>query len=182
MTKALWLTILMLATGLIAAGCGDDDDDGGDAPTKEEFIVQANQICSDSDVAFSDAFLKTFGQPDQPRSAVKEEQFATEVAIPNLEKQFDRIDELTPPEGDEDQIQQIVDSAREGIWRARRTRACSLVRRTRSRRLPRWPRTTASRPALHKRSTRFRRCGARLEPRSRRSSALDEAAVVKSHS
>ena len=44
MTKALWLTILMLATGLIAAGCGDDDDDGGDAPTKEEFIVQANQI------------------------------------------------------------------------------------------------------------------------------------------
>jgi hypothetical protein len=116
--KALWLLVLALATGLVAAGCGDDDDDGeggGDAPTKEEFIAEADQICSDGDAELEAAAEETFGQSDQPPSAAEQEQFAAESVIPNIQDQVDRIDELTPPEGDEDEIQAIVDAAQEDL-------------------------------------------------------------------
>jgi hypothetical protein len=115
--KALWLLVLALATGLVAAGCGDDDDDGdgGDAPTKEEFIAEADQICSDGDAEIEAAAEETFGESDQPPTAAEQEQFAADEVIPNIQEQVDGIDELTPPEGDEDQIQAIVDSAQEDL-------------------------------------------------------------------
>ena len=116
--NALWLLAAVLAIGLIAAGCGDDDDDGdegGDAPTKEEFIAEADQICSDGDAEIEAAAEETFGQSDQPPTAAEQEQFAADEVIPNIQEQVDGIDELTPPEGDEDQVQAIVDAAREGL-------------------------------------------------------------------
>jgi hypothetical protein len=120
--KALWLLVLALATGLIAAGCGDDDDDGddgGDAPTKTEFIAEADQICSDGDAEIEAAAEETFGQSDQPPAPAEQERFASETVIPNIEEQVNGVDELTPPEGDEDQIQALVDAAREGIERGK---------------------------------------------------------------
>lgn len=118
MKKALWMLVLVLATGLIAAGCGDDDDDGddgGDAPTKEEFIAEADQICSDGDAEIEAAAEETFGQSDRPPTPEEQEAFASETVIPNIEEQVNGVDELTPPEGDEDEIQAIVDAANEGL-------------------------------------------------------------------
>lgn len=120
MKKALWLLALALAlaTGLIAAGCGDDDDDGGDggeALTKQEFITEADQICSDGNAEIEAAAEQTFGQSDQPPSATEQEQFAADTVIPNIQSQVDQIGDLAPPEGDEDQIQAILDAAREGL-------------------------------------------------------------------
>ena len=116
--NALWLLVLALAMSLIAAGCGDDDDDGdggGDAPTKEEFIAEADQVCSDGDAEIEAAAEETFGQSNQPPTPAEQEQFASEQVIPNIEEQVDGVDELTPPEGDEDEIQAIVDAANEGL-------------------------------------------------------------------
>lgn len=118
MKKALWLLVIAFAAGLIAAGCGDDDDDGGDegeAPTKQEFIAQADRICSESDARIESAAEERFGQSNQEPSAAEQEQFVTETVIPEIEGQIDGVDGLTPPEGDEDEIQAIVDAGNEGI-------------------------------------------------------------------
>ena len=122
MKKALWLLILALATGLIAAGCGDDDDDGGngggdggEALTKQEFITQADRICSEGNAEIEGDAEDAFGDSDQPPSQAEQEQFATDSVIPNVQNQVDRIGELEPPEGDEDQIQAILDAANEGL-------------------------------------------------------------------
>jgi len=123
MKKALWLLVLALATGLIAAGCGDDDDDdggngggnGGEALTKQEFITQADQICSEGNAEIEAGAEDTFGGSDQPPSPAEEEQFATDTVIPSIQSQVDQIGELASPEGDEDQVQAILDAAQEGL-------------------------------------------------------------------
>jgi hypothetical protein len=43
------------------------------------------------------------------------EQFATEVLVPEVQSQVDGIRELTPPEGDEETINSILDKAEEGV-------------------------------------------------------------------
>ena len=53
--KVILLLVGGLVMGLVTAGCGGDDDDDGDgeALTKEEFIVQADQICAEGSTASS---------------------------------------------------------------------------------------------------------------------------------
>lgn len=121
MKKALWLLVLALATGLIAAGCGDDDSDdgggtgdGGEPLTKQEFITEADKICSEGDAEIETGADQTFSG-DQPPTPEVQEQFATDTVIPNVQSQVDQLGELAPPEGDEDQIQALLDAAQEGI-------------------------------------------------------------------
>ena len=108
----------MLAAGLIAAGCGDDDDETTTATTttsagatgatgatgagtgeplsKDEFISQGDEICAEADKE-----LDRNTPPD-------------EVAD-NIQGQIDGLKALTPPEGDEEQITQILDDAQEAV-------------------------------------------------------------------
>ena len=64
----------MLALGLIAAGCGDDDDESSDtgtdavtaaALTKEEYLAQGNQICKQGN-AETDAAAQQVFQGGKP--------------------------------------------------------------------------------------------------------------------
>jgi hypothetical protein len=112
MKKALWLLVLALATGLIATGCGgdDDDDDGGDdAPTKEEFVADANQVCEEGNTELDAAAEQVFGK-DRP-TAEDEGTFITETLVPNVQGQIDEIRDLGAPEGDEDEINGILEDA-----------------------------------------------------------------------
>ena len=111
------LLALALATGLIAAGCGDDDDETTTSPTttagatgatgatgaatgeplsKEEFIAQGDEICS------------------KANNEIKGENNPEKVAE-NIEGQIDGLRALTPPEEDADQITQILDDAQEAV-------------------------------------------------------------------
>ena len=51
MTRLACITMLLF--GLVLAACGDDDsgggDSGGDAPSKQEFAKNAEQICRDAE-------------------------------------------------------------------------------------------------------------------------------------
>ena len=117
MRSTRWLCAAALAIGLIAAGCGDEDDgdgDGGGEPlTKQEFIARADQICKQSDQEIEQQARELFGK-GRPSTALQE-QFATEVLVPEVQSQVDGIRELTPPEGDEETINGILDKADEGI-------------------------------------------------------------------
>jgi hypothetical protein len=127
------LLALALATGLIAAGCGDDDDDTatttssptttagatgatgatGEPLSKDEFITQADAICKAGDKKIDAAAQETFsgGQPSQ----AEQEQFVTEDVVPNIQEQIDGLRALTPPEGDEEEVSAILDSAQDAI-------------------------------------------------------------------
>jgi hypothetical protein len=117
------LTILLtalLATSLIAAGCGDDDDEttgatggtgatgaAGPAPTKEEFIAEADQICRAAEDELDQEFETT-----EAESATD---FARDVIVPRQQELIDDLRDLTPPEGDEDQIETLLNSVQEGL-------------------------------------------------------------------
>jgi hypothetical protein len=126
------LLALALAAGLIAAGCGDDDDETttsstttttagatgatgatGEPLSKDEFITQADAICEAGDKKIDAAAQETFsgGQPSQ----AEQEQFVTEDVVPNIQEQVDGLRALTPPEGDEDEVSAILDSAQDAI-------------------------------------------------------------------
>jgi hypothetical protein len=112
------LLALALATGLIAAGCGDDDDETttssatttagatgatgatgaatGEPLSKEEFIAAGDEICSTAN------------------DEIKGENDPVKVAE-NIEGQIEGLRALTPPEEDAAQITQILDDAQEAV-------------------------------------------------------------------
>jgi len=114
--KLLLLLAGALATGLIAAGCGDDDDDdGGDdgeALTKQEWIAQADALCTREDRVVEEAERTELGK--NPSQAEVEE-FVTGTALPNIQVQIDGIRELGPPEGAEDQATEFLDTAQTAL-------------------------------------------------------------------
>jgi hypothetical protein len=104
-----------IAAVLVAAGCGDDDEDTttAAAPTKQEFIEQGDAICEEGDQEIDAAGQETFsgGRP----SPEEQQQFITETVVPNVQGQIDDLRALTPPEGDEEQVNQILDTAQEEL-------------------------------------------------------------------
>ena len=98
-----------LAAGLIAAGCGDDDDESGDSSlSKDEFIVQANDICTEGTTELNEAAAETFGAG--AADPAEEEEFVTETVVPNIQGQIDDIRELVP-EDEADEVNGILDEA-----------------------------------------------------------------------
>jgi len=109
----------VLATGLIAAGCGDGNDDessdtGTDAataPTKAEFVAEANEVCKQGNAELEAAGEETFkGKPTQADL----EAFVTDTLVPNVQGQIDDIRALGIPEGDEAVVNGFLDDA-EGV-------------------------------------------------------------------
>jgi hypothetical protein len=107
MKNLTWLFVLALAMGSIAAGCGSDDDDGGDggdALTKEEYLAQGNAIC-----AAGNAELQATDDFD-PKDEAAFDAFVTDTLVPNIQGQVDQLREGIP-EGDEDTVNGILDDA-----------------------------------------------------------------------
>jgi hypothetical protein len=120
MTRSRIVTAMLvggLAIGLIAAGCGDDDDgDEAASLTKEEWIAQADEICAQGNEEIGQQAGEVFG--GGPPSAAEERRFAEEVVVPNIEEQVADVKALSPPEGDEEQVDAIIAAAEEGLAQA----------------------------------------------------------------
>lgn len=130
------LAAAAIAAALAAAGCGGDDEEpattaaetaeteatGTEAaesePTgeKAEFIAAADEICAEAAVderaqlseQFPDTSPEEFTNADV--SAI-----VRDILIPSLENQVERIEELSPPEGEEEQVEEITAALRRGI-------------------------------------------------------------------
>ena len=128
-----------LAASALLAGCGGDS--GGDVttdpaslvPSKRDYIVQADTICAQADQAIQteaevslgigagdfkltpqgEIVFKSGRRPSEERIR----RFGTEVVIPALREQLDRLRALTPPSGDEAEVGAIYDRAERGIQR-----------------------------------------------------------------
>jgi hypothetical protein len=107
----------VLATSAIAAaGCGGSDDNDSGLKTsdlsKSEWIAKADQICAESDEGIERQAGEFFkGKPTPETQA----QFVQQAVIPGIESANSQIRELGAPEGDEDQVQAMLDAADEGL-------------------------------------------------------------------
>lgn len=105
------------AIAAVAVGCGGDDG-GGDTTatetlTKDEWIQQANEICSSGDAAIQqaaeDAGLSDKSTPEELKS------FYIESVLPAIEDQSDQIEALPVPAGEEDAVSSITDALDQAI-------------------------------------------------------------------
>lgn len=110
----------LIAAAVLAAGCGEDNDEGGFSPvvaeplTKVEFLREADRICLGAEAqieAAADDLLTGRGRPDPDEV----ERVATGVVIPSLEAEVEAIRALTAPPGDEQRVEAILAATEEGI-------------------------------------------------------------------
>ena len=114
--RGVSVAVVLAATfAMVACGSSSSDDN---APSKAEFVKQADAICKKGNQEINQAAKKVFTTKAQPSKA-EFEKFANETLIPSVQKQVDGVDGLTPPKGDEDQVQAIVDAANQAIAKAK---------------------------------------------------------------
>lgn len=118
------------AIAIGAAGCGGDDDDstsGGDTTavettdtttadiTKAEWIEQADAVCADADLEIGQQ-AEEAGIDGTDEAALQD--FIIDVVIPSNRDQAEQIRALGAPEGDEEEVGEILDALDEAIARA----------------------------------------------------------------
>jgi hypothetical protein len=107
-----------LAIGLIASGCGgDDDDESGIATsdlTTEEWIAQADEICAVGDRKLEREAEEVFAGHRPPNKGELAE-FGREAVVPRVQDQVDQIRALGAPEGDEGEVEAILTAAEEAL-------------------------------------------------------------------
>ena len=101
-----------VGAALLAIGCGGDDD-GGSSISKQEFLKQGNEICAKGNQELDQAANETFsGGPPSEEEVVT---FVDDELLPNVEGQVSDLRDLGAPEGDEDEVNAILDAADQAI-------------------------------------------------------------------
>jgi NhaP-type Na+/H+ and K+/H+ antiporter len=115
---AILAATALLAVGVLAAGCGGSDDDSTTSSlTKSEWIAKADAICQAGNQRDEQAAEQLFGN-GKP-TAAELQQFVTETAIPDTQRQIDELRALGAPSGDEDQVNKILDTVQADIDQAK---------------------------------------------------------------
>jgi hypothetical protein len=122
------IALVCAAFALGVAGCGGDDETssttttsstsvgatgatGGEPLTKDEFIAQADAVCAAGDQTINAAGQSLGQNPTEEQLT----EVITGTVVPTISGEFDAIDALTPPEGDEDAIAELLASGRAAI-------------------------------------------------------------------
>ncbi|WP_243057946.1 hypothetical protein [Nocardioides sp. SR21] len=102
----LLVPALALSFGFLA-GCGGSDEE---PLSSEEFVKQADKICADGNAELEEAA----GDID-PNNAEDVEGFVQDVLVPNIQGQHDDLEELVPPEDDQDTFDDMLAALQEGL-------------------------------------------------------------------
>jgi hypothetical protein len=114
LNKALLAAVAVLvALGALVAGCGGGDETTDETVTltKAEFIKQGDAICKDGNSQSEKEAEEFAEENDFELGKATEEQLEeaiSEVLVSNLRRQIDELDALEAPEGDEDQVEEII--------------------------------------------------------------------------
>jgi len=104
---------VLVALAALVAGCGGGDDTTDETVTltKAEFIKQGDAICKEANEENETEAEEFAEENDFTLEKASEEQLeeaVAEVLVPSLNKQVEELDALGAPEGDEDQVEEIV--------------------------------------------------------------------------
>lgn len=102
---------LLAATMLVATGCGGDDSSEESAPTKAEYITQADDICAADQEEIQTAAADVSGDPSDAAT----QEVVTNDVLPIYQEQLDELRALTPPEGEEEATAGIYDALEEAL-------------------------------------------------------------------
>jgi hypothetical protein len=109
------LTAALAAAFLVAlvAGCGGGDETTDETVTltKAEFIKQGDAICKqagDQSEKEAEEFAEENGFTLEKANEEQLEEAVTEVLVSNLRQQAEDLDALGAPEGDEEQVEEIL--------------------------------------------------------------------------
>ncbi|MEJ7892717.1 MAG: hypothetical protein WKF94_08750 [Solirubrobacteraceae bacterium] len=102
--------IAAAVAGLGVAGCGGDDK----ALTKAEFVKQGNAICAkgNAELETEEEELIADGKAPDREELIA---FFEDEVLPNVQGQIDDLAELTPPEADQGEVDELIASAQEAI-------------------------------------------------------------------
>ncbi len=116
-----------MAIAAIAAGCGSSDDSSGTtdvtvAVTKTELIKQGDTICKQGNEEIEQGFEKYAKENNIPDGKEPSDEQGVEIVetviVPNLKTQSELIRGIGAPEGDEEQIEAMLDSLDTAIEKA----------------------------------------------------------------
>lgn len=115
MSKLLIAAVAAVALAALVAGCGGGDETTDETVTltKAEFIKQGDAICKESgDQSEKEAeeFAEENGFTLEKASTEQLEEAVAEVLVSTLRQQADEISALGAPEGDEEQVEEIITS------------------------------------------------------------------------
>lgn len=113
MSKLLTAVAAAAVLVMLVAGCGGGDETTDETVTltKAEFIAQGDAICkkgNDRSEEEAEDFAEENDFKLEKASDEQLEEAVTEVLVPNLNRQAEELDALGAPEGDEDQVDEIV--------------------------------------------------------------------------
>lgn len=113
------LLAAVVAVAAIAAGCGSSDD-GSDTTevtvtlTKDELIAQGDAICKQGNEEIEEGFESYAEENNIPDgkepSDAQGVEIVEQVIVPNLKTQSELIRGIGSPEGDEEEIGEMLDS------------------------------------------------------------------------
>jgi hypothetical protein len=105
----------------LVAGCGGGDEtttEGSAALTKAEFIKQGDAICgegNDQSEKEAEEFAEDNDFDLEKATEEQLEEAVSEVLVSNLSRQVEELDALAAPEGDEDQVEEIIGSLEDAL-------------------------------------------------------------------
>ena len=121
--KTVGALVCALALGLLAAGCGGDDDGDGSAQdgattvegelSKPRYIAEGDRICAEGTARIAREALDRYG--DAQPSLEQVDEFSGDVVAPVLQEQVDQLRALPPPKGDDETVAAIWDAVQDGI-------------------------------------------------------------------
>ena len=120
MSKRIIAMLLAALALVVVAGCGSDDDEGGEETqtlTKVEFIKQGDEICGEAEDRSekeAEEFAEENGFTLEKANEEQIEEAISEVLVPALNRQAEELDALGAPEGDEERVEAIVTALEDG--------------------------------------------------------------------
>jgi hypothetical protein len=115
----------VLALALVAAGCGSSDDSSTDTVdvsvtvTKAQLIKQGDTVCKQGNEEIEEGFERFQDENNIPDgkepSDAEGVEIVEQIIVPNLKTQSELIRGIGSPEGDEEQIGEMLDSLDAGI-------------------------------------------------------------------
>ncbi|HEV7769779.1 MAG TPA: hypothetical protein VGO66_03855 [Solirubrobacterales bacterium] len=119
----LFAGVLALA---IVAGCGSSDDSTDTDTTsvdvtitKEQLIAQGDAICKQGNEEIEEGFESYAEENGIPKNQEPSDEQGVEIVetvlVPNLKTQAELIRGLGAPEGDEEQVEELLDSLDEAV-------------------------------------------------------------------
>ena len=122
MNKALLAAVAALvALAALVAGCGGGDETTDETVTltKTEFIKQGDAICEKGNEEIEEGFEDYAQENDLPQNKEPSTEQGIEITetviLPNIQQQADEIRDLGAPEGDEEQVDELLTSLEDAI-------------------------------------------------------------------